>query len=128
MTIQIDEMIDMIAETIPDFIDMTKTNDRDIYSIIRYLIIYSKVLAQRNILCKADIDCFTEDFFKRVSDLMDKSRNVSQANLSYNYIKDHYEELMDYLEELEEYEMCSNFKSFFIEFNDKTRRINELEE
>ncbi len=124
-TIQIDEMIDLISDTVPDFLDIAKENDREMFSYINYLIIFSKILAQRQVLCFADIESFTNEFFNKTADLMEVSRSVVMANLCYNYIKDLYEDFMNYLERIEEYEMCENYKNFFIEFNDKTKGIND---
>lgn len=124
-TIQIDEMIDLISDTVPDFLDIAKENDREMFGYINYLVIFSKILAQRQVLCFADIQGFTNEFFNKTADLMEVSRNITMANLCYDYIKDYYEDFMNYLETVEEYEMCENYKNFFIEFNDKTKRIND---
>jgi len=129
MNTSIDDMIDMISSGMPEFLNEAIPEDIDIFSQMSYLILMAKIIAVPQVLSIKSIDKFIDNYFKRVEELIDETENQTKAELAYDYICEFYLGMMMYLEQNEEYEMCSNFKRFFVGFNEKANRINgELEE
>lgn len=122
MIVKIDEMIDMISSSVPDFIDTTKEDHRELYEHVSYLILFSKVLCVRTTLGIKHIDEFTDKFFNLTSDMIEYY-DMSMANECYDYVKDFYDSFLIYLEQNEEYEMCSNFTNFFQALEHKTKEM-----
>ena len=125
MNTTIDNMIDIISSDMPEFLDHTKTEDRDIFSHISYMILMSKILSVDYVLSIKLIDEFTESFQERFLGLLDCSENIEKINISYDYVGEFYLNLLNYLINAEEYEMCSNFRNFIDAFNEKNKD-NEL--
>lgn len=124
MSKNIDDMIDIISSDIPEFLDHTKPEDRDIFSHISYLLIMIKILTSGKIMSVNEVYEFTDSYFNHILSMMECSENIEKINKSYDYVSSIYTNVMDYLEKAEEYEMCHNFKSFFELFNDKTNNMN----
>lgn len=125
MSTTIDEMIDIISSDMPEFLDHTKPEDRDMFTHISNMIIMSKILSIKTILSIKLIDEFTESFQERFISLLDCSENIEKINISYDYVSEFYLNILNYLINIEEYEMCSNFRSFIDAFNEKNKD-NEL--
>ena len=124
MNKNIDDMIDIISSDMPEFLDHTKPEDRDIFSHMSYLLVMIKILTNGNIMSLKEIDEFTESYLDHILLMMECSGNIEKINKSYDYVSSIYMNVMNYLENFEEYEMCHNFKSFFELFNDKTNNMN----
>ena len=122
MIVKIDEMIDMISSSVPDFIDTTKEDHRELYDHIAYLILFSKVLCIRTTLGITHIDEFTQKFYDMTCDMIEHF-DINLANECYDYVKEFYDQFFIYLEQNEEYEMCSNFRNFFQALDLKTKSI-----
>lgn len=118
-------MIDIISSDMPEFLDHTKPEDRDMFAHISNMIIMSKILSIKTILSIKLIDEFTESFQERFISLLDCSENIEKINISYDYVSEFYLNILNYLINIEEYEMCSNFRSFIDAFNEKNKD-NEL--
>lgn len=126
---RIDTMIEIISEDFPEFLDQSKPEDRDIFTYVSYMIIMSKMICVDKVMSHKGIESFTQAFFDQMENMIASSNNISKVNMSYDYVTEIYTNLLEYLERCEEYEMCSNFRNFFIEFNLKTNELNdELED
>jgi hypothetical protein len=125
MKTSIDEMIDIISETRPEFLDVNDKLHNRLYDYISHLIILSKLLCSREFLSKKTIDIFTNNFYNFITELVKLSENDDTVEMSYDYINEFYTSMRDYLEVNEEYELCANFTNFINAFNDKVDYINE---
>ncbi len=122
MIVNIDEMIDMISSSVPDFLDTTKEDHRELYEHTAYLILFSKVLCVRTTLGVKHIEEFTQKFFELTCDMIEYF-DINLANECYDYVKEYYDSFIIYLEQNEEYEMCSNFRNFFQALELKTKEM-----
>jgi hypothetical protein len=125
MSTHIDTMIDIISSDIPEFLDGTKPEDREIFSHLSYMILMGKIISVDRFLGIVAIDSFTDSFLERYQSLIDSSDNIEKINKSYDYITEFYMNLFNYLVNSEEYEMCSNFRNFIDRFNQKSE-MDEL--
>jgi len=125
MNKNIDDMIDIISSDIPEFLDATKPEDRDIFSHLSYMILMCKALCVDSFIGRVFIDEFTESFLEQYLSMIECSDNIEKINKSYDYITEFYMNLFNYLVNLEEYEMCSNFRNFIDSFNEKSN-MDEL--
>lgn len=124
MRTSIDDIIDVISSDMPEFLDPTKLEDQEAFNYVSYLILVSKVLCVDMSLGMLTIIKFTDDFFDKLNRMMNYMEDEDKCEKCYEYVTQFYNNLFLYLEENEEYEMCSNFRNFINEFNDKVDSIN----
>lgn len=124
MRTNIDDMIDIISSDMPEFLDPTKLEDQEAFNYVSYLILVSKVLCVEMTLGMVTIIKFTDDFFDKINTMMENIDDDDKSEKCYEYVTQFYHNLFSYLESNEEYEMCSNFRNFINEFNDKVDSIN----
>lgn len=120
----IDDIIDVISSDMPEFLDPTKLEDQEAFNYVSYLILVSKVLCVDMSLGMLTIIKFTDDFFDKLNRMMNYMEDEDKCEKCYEYVTQFYHNLFSYLEDQEEYEMCSNFRNFINEFNDKVDSIN----
>lgn len=120
MNTDIDTMIDIISSDIPEFLDATKSEDRNIFSHVSYMILMSKIISVDMVLSITAIDSFTDCFLDRYLLLVESSENIEKINKSYDYVTEFYMNLFNYLVNNEKYEMCSNYRNFIDAFNEKS--------
>lgn len=128
MNTTIDMMIDIISSDMPEFLDETKSEDRNIFGYMSAMLLMSKILSTGTTLSQQNIDSFSESFLDYFEGMLECSENIEKINKSYDYITEFYMKLFQYLIKAEEYEMCSNFKNFIDSFNEKNNIGNGLEE
>lgn len=128
MNSTIDMMIDVIASDMPEFLDETKSEDRNIFGYMSAMLLMSKILSTGTTLSQKNIESFSESFLDYFEGMLECSENIEKINKSYDYITEFYMKLFQYLIKTEEYEMCSNFKNFIDSFNEKNNIGNGLEE
>jgi CRISPR/Cas system-associated endonuclease Cas3-HD len=121
-------MIDVIASDMPEFLDETKSEDRNIFGYMSAMLLMSKILSTGTTLSQKNIESFSESFLDYFEGMLECSENIEKINKSYDYITEFYMKLFQYLIKTEEYEMCSNFKNFIDSFNEKNNIGNGLEE
>lgn len=119
MNTDIDTMIDIISSDIPEFLDATKPEDRNIFSHVSYMILMSKIISVDMVLSVTAIDSFTDCFLDQYLSLVESSGNIEKINKSYDYVTEFYMNLFNYLVNNEKYEMCSNYRNFIDNFNEK---------
>lgn len=124
MRTSIDDIIDVISSDMPEFLDPTKLEDQEAFNYVSYLILVSKVLCVDMSLGMVTIIKFADDFFDKLNRMMNYMEDEDKCEKCYEYVSQFYNNLFLYLEENEEYEMCSNFRNFINEFNDKVDSIN----
>jgi len=125
MNTTIDMMIDIISSDMPEFLDEAKTEDRDMFGHISYMILMCKIISVDMVLSVTAIDSFTDCFLEQYLSLFEISDNIEKINKSYDYVTEFYMSLYKYLVTAEEYEMCSNFRNFIDRFNEKNQ-MDEL--
>lgn len=125
MNTTIDTMIDIISSDMPEFLDSTKPEDREVFSHISYMILMCKIISVDDVLSITAIDRFTDSFLDRYLSLVESSDNIEKINKSYDYVTEFYMNLFNYLVNNEEFEMCSNFRNFIDAFNQKSK-MDEL--
>jgi uncharacterized membrane protein required for colicin V production len=128
MNTTIDMMIDVIASDIPEFLDETKPEDRELFDYMSAMILMSKILSTDVILSIKNIESFVESFLDYFAGMLECSENIEKVNKCYDYVTEFYMKLFQYLISAEEYEMCSNFRNFIDIFNEKNNMIDGLEE
>lgn len=128
MNSTIDMMIDVIASDIPEFLDETKPEDRELFDYMSAMILMSKILSTDVILSIKNIESFVESFLDYFAGMLECSENIEKVNKCYDYVTEFYMKLFQYLISAEEYEMCSNFRNFIDIFNEKNNMIDGLEE
>jgi uncharacterized membrane protein required for colicin V production len=121
-------MIDVIASDIPEFLDETKPEDRELFDYMSAMILMSKILSTDVILSIKNIESFVESFLDYFAGMLECSENIEKVNKCYDYVTEFYMKLFQYLISAEEYEMCSNFRNFIDIFNEKNNMIDGLEE
>jgi hypothetical protein len=128
MNSTIDMMIDVIASDIPEFLDETKPEDRELFDYMSAMILMCKILSTEVTLSIKNIEKFTESFLDYFAGMLECSENIEKINKCYDYVTEFYMKLFQYLISAEEYEMCSNFRNFIDIFNEKNNMIDGLEE
>lgn len=123
----IDEMIDIMSDDMPEFINSSDLIERELFEYISYLILMSKMLTVPRFIGMVGIDKFSDQFLVKINEMFLEYDGHKKLKKSYDYIVEFYSNMVDYLERIEEYEMCSNFKNFFITFNKKVDELNGLE-
>jgi hypothetical protein len=124
----IDEMIDIMSDDMPEFITASDPSDRELFEYIHYLIIMSKMLTVPRIIGIVGIDKFSDQFLSKINEMFKEFDGHAKLKKSYDYVVEFYANMVDYLERIEEYEMCSNFTKFFKTFNKKVNELNGLED
>jgi uncharacterized membrane protein required for colicin V production len=128
MNTTIDMMIDVIASDMPEFLDETKPEDRELFDYMSSMILMSKILSTDVTLSIKNIESFTISFLDYFEGMLGCSENIEKINKCYDYVTEFYMKLFQYLIKAEEYEMCSNFRNFVDIFNEKNNIIDGLEE
>jgi len=124
----LNEMIDIMSDDMPEFINSSDSLERELFEYISYLILMSKMLTVPRFIGIVGIDKFSDQFFDKINEMFREFDGNRKLKKSYDYVVEYYTNMVDYLERIEEYEMCNNFKNFFISFNKKVEDINGLEE
>jgi hypothetical protein len=124
----ISEMIDILSDDMPEFLDGSNILEIELFEHISYLILMSKMLTVPRFIGIVALDNFSDQFFEKMNYMFREFDENKKLKKSYDYIVEYYDYMIDYLERIEEYEMCSNFKNFIISFNKKIEDINGLED
>lgn len=121
----IDNMIEILSETPPHFLDITKKEHNIAFEYMSHLFLLSKILCQQNVISQVGIDAFSDNFLEMTNNMIE-NLNEEIAEECYNYVNEFYTHMVVYLEGLEEYEMCQNFLNFIKTFNHKIDTLNGI--
>lgn len=119
------DMIEIISEAQPEFLDPSNKLHNHLYDYVSHLIILSKILCKDSFISKKGIDAFTDNFYNLMTELIDLSQEDDTAEMCWDYINEFYSTMRNYLEVNEEFEVCANFTNFIKTFNEKVDYINE---
>lgn len=122
----IDDMIEILSENPPEFLDITIKSHNIAFEYTSHLLLLSKILCGQEVLNLMAIRAFSDNYFEINNEMIDRVDDDYIAEKCYEYLNEYYSNMVVYLEGLEEYEMCQNFINFIKTFNDKIDRLNEI--
>ena len=121
--VNITEMIDIISDNVPEFLDLNEMWDKVQFDHIQDIILLSKWITIRKKIGPKTLQDFTKTFCDKVKLMISIDYKSEEC---YNYIQNFYDDLIDYCESAEEYEICANIRNFFLVLKNYTEN-NETE-